>query len=357
MLALGVGLPRTAVFLPHESGFSPLEPSVFVANFLTPELLIRDAVTPANNIESFNPFDKLAFSRASSATYFSSRNSITQVGNNIPRYDLDPATGNKRGLLIESARTNLLLNSDIDYSSLQSQSVTVTAVAHTLSFYGTGQIVLSGAIDSGMVGFGAFPERTELTFTPAAGTLTLTVTGDVELAQLEVGPYATSFIPTAGLAVTRAADVCNIPTTLFDASGTDHTILCEIMWGGVSGVQTAYTLDDGTTNNRIVGRGNNANQEHLLLTAGVTNAQLSIAGRASLFQLTTAGTFSAARNRAAFNGNLSALDAAATMPASFSHLRVGGPLSGTAAYADGWLRRIGHIPRVATDQELLDLTS
>ena len=43
-------------------------------------------------------------------------------------------------LLVEEGRTNLLLNS----ATLGTQGVTVTAVAHTLSFYGTGTITLNG---------------------------------------------------------------------------------------------------------------------------------------------------------------------------------------------------------------------
>jgi hypothetical protein len=54
-----------------------------------------------------------------------------------------------------------------------------------LSFYGTGTITLSGAFAGTLVGVGPFPARASLIFTPAAGTLTLTVTGSVLNAQLE----------------------------------------------------------------------------------------------------------------------------------------------------------------------------
>lgn len=78
---------------------------------------------------------------------------------------------------------NMLLNTD----TLATQSVTVTAVAHTLSFYGTGTITLSGASTAGpLVGTGA-SDRVSLTFTPSAGSLTLTVSGSVTQAQLVLG--------------------------------------------------------------------------------------------------------------------------------------------------------------------------
>lgn len=78
---------------------------------------------------------------------------------------------------------NLLDGSD----ALETQSVTVTAVAHTLSFRGTGTVTLSGVSTAGpLVGTGA-DDIVTLTFTPTAGSLTLTVSGTVEEAQLERG--------------------------------------------------------------------------------------------------------------------------------------------------------------------------
>ena len=123
-----------------------------------------------------------------------------------PRFDHDPVTGESLGLLIEEARTNLLLNSE----TLSTQTATVTATAHTLSFYGTGTVTLSGAITAGpLVGTG-INDRVKLTFTPTAGSLTVTVSGSVTKAQLEEGAFPTSYIPTTSSTVTRAADVASI---------------------------------------------------------------------------------------------------------------------------------------------------
>ncbi|MEN6304092.1 MAG: hypothetical protein ABFD96_15280, partial [Armatimonadia bacterium] len=155
----------------------------------------------------YGPLDsRVTFSRASTATYFNSSGVITLAAVNEARFDHFPSTLLPRGLLLEGSRTNDLLNSLIDGTSLGTQSVTVTEQVYTLSFYGSGQIALSGAASATVVGNGAFPERRTYTFTPTAGSLALTVTGTVQYAQLEAGPFASSFIPTAGAAVTRAAD-------------------------------------------------------------------------------------------------------------------------------------------------------
>ena len=97
------------------------------------------------------------------------------------------ATAASRPVL--SARTNLLLATD----ALATQSVTLPATVHTLSFTGTGTVTLSGVSVAGpLVGTGA-SNRVSLTFTPTAGVLTLTVTGSVTLSQLETGTTATRY--------------------------------------------------------------------------------------------------------------------------------------------------------------------
>jgi hypothetical protein len=156
----------------------------------------------------------VTFTRASTATYIDSAGTLQTAAVDVPRFDHNPTIGESLGLLVEEQRTNLLLNT----ATLSTQSVTVTAAAHTLSFYGSGTVTLSGASTAGpAVGSGAFPARTTLTFTPSAGTLTLTVTGSVTRAQLEAGAFPTSYIPTTTAAATRSADVASITGTNFSS--------------------------------------------------------------------------------------------------------------------------------------------
>lgn len=169
----------------------------------------------------------VTFTRASSATVIGSTGVLETTSVDQPRFDHDPITGESLGLLVEEQRTNLLLNS----GTLSTQNVTVTAVVHTLSFSGTGTVTLSGTSTAGpLVGTGiGESNRVSLTFTPTAGTLTLTVSGTVNNAQLEPGGFRTSYIPTTTAAATRSADVVSITGTNFSSwyNQSEGTIFME----------------------------------------------------------------------------------------------------------------------------------
>lgn len=77
------------------------------------------------------------------------------------------------------ARVNRLLAT----ATLSTQSVTSMATAYKLFFKGTGSITLSGTHSYTLNGTGA-NDVVSYTFTPTAGTLTLTVSGSVTQAQL-----------------------------------------------------------------------------------------------------------------------------------------------------------------------------
>ena len=235
----------------------------------------------------------ISFVRASAANYFNSAGVLTSAAVNEPRFDHDPVTLESKGLLVEVARTNLLLNS----ASLSTQSVVVTAVPYTLSFYGTGTITLSGVSTAGpLVGSGAFPTRSTLTFTPTAGTLTLTVTGTVEYAQLEAGSFASSYITTAGASATRSSDLPTVTPIssfynqaegtifvqqsqvaiglnfrFFEISNSDASFRKPLLAIGTSNV-TSYTTLGGTTNG-VSGSGNtvSANTVYKVACAYKTN--------------------------------------------------------------------------------------
>ena len=137
------------------------------------------------------------------------------LAGNIIQFAAGEPRRTDRGLLLEGTRANLFLNSAVGVT----QNVTVAAVAHTLSFRGTGTITLSGVSTAGpLVGTGA-SNRVALTFTPTAGTLTLTVSGSVTNVNLEAGAWASSWIPTAGVSVTRDTDIL-----IFNSPGVNYPL-------------------------------------------------------------------------------------------------------------------------------------
>lgn len=98
---------------------------------------------------------------------------------NRPKFGRRPATG----------RRNLIRSSAV----FVTQTARTEAQAYTVSFKGTGTVTLSGTSTAGpLVGTGA-TDRVTLTFTPTAGTLTLTPSGSVTDFQFEVGTAATTY--------------------------------------------------------------------------------------------------------------------------------------------------------------------
>ena len=172
--------------------------------------LFEDAsliVTPngrkAGKIYALKPFNgsgDLTVVRATTKTEVNASGVIVDVPINVPSFDY--TNGSCPSILVEPQRTNLVFPSDIATTQVRA----VTAQAYTLSFYGTGSVILSGAYSGTLNGTGA-NNRVSLTFTPTAGNLTLTVSGSVTNWQLEAGSNATSLIKTVSGSVTRNGDV------------------------------------------------------------------------------------------------------------------------------------------------------
>lgn len=262
------------------------------------------------------------------------------------------------GLLIEEARTNLFQNSATGVT----QTRTVTAVAHTLSFYGTGTITLSGTSTAGpLVGTGT-NARVTLTFTPTAGSLTLTVSGTCTNVNLEIGAFATSPIITAGASVTRAADVCTMATssipgfnaaagTLF-AEGARSTLGATVTFPWLAAL-------DGTSGNRMGifhDDPGNDKLKAIVRVGGVTQANFTTGGPTlSTVGDIGRGALAYALNDFAYVGNNNtsvATDTSGTVP-TVTALLIG---SGDNVWC-GWVRRIAYYNKRLPNAVLLRITT
>lgn len=250
------------------------------------------------------------------------------------------------GALIEPAATNILLNS----ATLSTQSVTVTATAYTLSFYGTGTVTLSGASTSGpLVGAGA-NNRVTLTFTPSAGSLTLTVSGTVSNAQLETGSVATSPIITTGTAVTRAGDniselIANLPW-----SDTAMSIIACYTPKSTTESHRVWQAQNAGETERIAFWQSASVKRYLATSSGATQANASVGADVIGEESIAAISFKQDDMSGSLNGGAVVTDTVATMPSGMTTFYIGrysggGVLNGHVLWVKG-------IPRDLTDAEL-----
>ena len=147
------------------------------------------------------------------ATY--SRN-MDQIGGLLLSAPLFQSTSANRGTLARrplSGIRNLFTSATATFST---RTFATSATPYTLSFKGTGTVTLSGTSTAGpLVGTGV-NNRVSLTFTPTAGTLTLTLSGSATQAQIEFGSSVTAYQDVVSASDITESDQPNVWHTLWD---------------------------------------------------------------------------------------------------------------------------------------------
>ena len=236
----------------------------------------------------------------------------------------------------------------------------------TLSFYGTGTIAKSGTATGALVGTGA-AQRVSQTFTPTAGSLTLTVTGTVSNAQLEAGAFPTSYVPTTAAAVTRQWESLTVPTSPWYIADAGTAFAEYIVTGGwpATGFRNGglWVLDDGTSTR------NNSIDQFIFLNGGsladqVLTVRAAGADKTGAFPTLNAATPGVVRVAGAWGGatatkaqnGLASSTTLSGMPSGINRLTLGFGYGGLGALG-GWLRQFRYYGRKLTDAELQQITA
>ncbi|MFV2003177.1 MAG: hypothetical protein ACC619_09375, partial [Paracoccaceae bacterium] len=292
--------------------------------------------------------------RASAATRIDTAGALQTLGPDLARIDHDPQTLAPRGLLLETGRSNLFVQS----ATPADQTISLNAVPHVLSFYGTGSIVLSGGYSGTLVGTGSFPQRVSLLFTPTVGNLTLTLSGDVTAPQLEEGGVGSSYIPSGAASTARAEDVASVGlSNWFDAS--QGTLVFNGALDSAAANDRIIEIDDGTTATRLSILWNTVlgKPQFQVWDAGVLQAAIAPAGNAialgSYFRV--AITYAANDFAVSLNGGALATDTTGILPAGLGTLRLGRSVWGAQGLmvAEG----VTYYPAPLSDAEVIALSA
>ena len=253
---------------------------------------------------------RITFERASVGTYVDENGLIKTAAADEARFDHDPATGESFGLLIEESRTNLITYSEDISNAAWAKTGSLAPITNNGAISPDGLQTadvpsdvstkwgIYDATNGSWVLLQVYPftvttewTRQSLTFTAPSGCVsvrfyvlrtqddtsyvydTVTVSAGITYtasayyklhtdgttvlawgAQLEVGSFATSYIPTSGSTVTRQPDIAQITGTNFSSwyNQPEGTWLCNFNYKGnnTSGSSSLYStaLDQNNRN-------------------------------------------------------------------------------------------------------------
>jgi hypothetical protein len=194
----------------------------------------------------------------------------------------------------QNADTMIIADSNsriVQVSSLGAGTYTISAYVKVLSTTTAGTMRFAPVVD-GSNANSFFTPTTEWarytqTFTAATGVTAIALRGSatgfvgnvaVYGFQIEVGSYATSYIPTLAASVTRVADSASKTGISSLIGQTEGTLFLDFESGANDSIDYAFTLNDGTTTNRIrISRGAGNTITAQIRVAAVTQALIQTA--------------------------------------------------------------------------------
>jgi len=207
------------------------------ANFILP---LNDLGSGAVDLSLGRGTGAATFTRATSATTFDVTGTRITVGAGVARSYYDPVTHQYLGYLSEGAATNYFLNSGAPVT----QTISLGTGTYTTWIEGAGSITTSAGTATA-TGYGVATSGTPNTITvTVAGTVVFTVAGTVTIAQVENTAFPTSYIATAGAAVTRNADMLTYSATSVSAIGSVYMEL-SLSTPALTSATTKFALNQG----------------------------------------------------------------------------------------------------------------
>jgi hypothetical protein len=180
-------------------------------------------------------------------------------------------------------------------------------------------------------------------------------------AQLEVGAFATSYIPTVASQVTRSADVCNITAPMFTPwySQSQGTMVVEFVSNGINTVSSSLAaISDGTGNNILLPFINSGGVSFVsVLSGGATSASLNTGAVTVRAIAKHASAYQADSFAATLNGAAPTVDTAGPVPVGANVMNIGWAAPYGGLYLNGWLRTIRYYPFRASNNQLQALTT
>ncbi len=175
-------------------------------------------------------------------------------------------------------------------------------------------------------------------------------------AQLEAGSFPTSYIPTTTATVTRSADVASISGSNFSGwyRQDEGTVFADVP--GIYNTAAAFTLSDGTNNNRILlDHGTNTRRSRIV-TGGADQASLT---SSYVYGSPIKSTVAYALDNSALasNGSLTANspDTSCTIPTAIDRLNIGSNAT-SAAQAGTSIKRLTYWPTRLGNEVLQTIT-
>ena len=176
-------------------------------------------------------------------------------------------------------------------------------------------------------------------------------------AQLESGAFATSYIPTSGTAVTRAADVASITGSNFSSwyRQDEGTVFAEFVPRTFAQACGLLSLDDGTTSERLQTRlSTNGNGALVVADGGSVQANFSTVASTSLnTKGRLATSFAVNSFKVSLNGGSVASDTSGTLP-TVAQAVIGNAVG--AFIFNGPISRIAFWPRELPESTLQTIT-